>query len=251
MQHAGAEQVHLDASIRRKSFAAANHGTKTILENVNLRITSNELVVITGPSGCGKTTLLNIIANIDTDYEGNVKLLETQNSQVPVSYVFQNPVLLPWRTVRENLTLSIESPDEHVAELDSLLQSMGLEDVKDKFPRQISLGMARRVSLARAFAVRAPLLLMDEPFVSLDEPTAERLRDLLLSQLAGRDMAVLFVTHNLREALFLADRLVILSQEPATVVEEITLRPLGRGRNQTAIEHLRNEIISKHPEILR
>ncbi len=251
MQRAGAEQVQLEASIQSKSFAAANHGAKTILENVNLRITSDELVVITGPSGCGKTTLLNIIANIDTDYEGDVKLLETQNGRVPVSYVFQNPLLLPWRTVRENLLLSIQSPDEHLAELDSLLQAMGLEDVKDKFPRQISLGMARRVSLARAFAVQAPLLLMDEPFVSLDEPTAERLRDLLLSQLTGRDMAVLFVTHNLREALFLADRLVILSQEPATIVEEITLKPHGRGRDQITIEDLRNEIIAKHPEILR
>lgn len=251
MQHAGAEQVQLDVSIRKKCFATAKHDTKTILENVTIRVKSDELVAITGPSGCGKTTLLNIIANIDTDYEGNVQLPETQNGQVPVSYVFQNPLLLPWRTVIENLTLSIESPDEQSAELDSLLRTMELEDVKDKFPRQISLGMARRLSLARAFAVKAPLLLMDEPFVSLDEPTAERLRELLLAQLTGRHMGVLFVTHNLREALFLADRLVVLSQNPATIVEEITLQPHGRGRDHATIERLRDEIIAKHPELLR
>ncbi len=251
MQRAGVKQVQLDVSIRKKCFAAAKHAPKTVLENISLQIASNELVVITGPSGCGKTTLLNIVANIDQDYEGTVQLPKIQNGHIPVSYVFQNPLLLPWRTVGENLALSIDSPDEHTAELDSLLQSMGLAEVKDKYPRQISLGMARRVSLARAFAVKAPLLLMDEPFVSLDEPTAERLRDLLLNQLAKQELAVLFVTHNLREALFLADRLVVLSQEPATIIEEISLQSYARGRDHSTIEHLRKEIIGKHPELLR
>ena len=250
MQLAGAKQVQLKVSIQKKCFATAKHNTKTILENINLCVKCDELVAITGPSGCGKSTLLNIIANIDTDYQGHVQLPETRNGQIPVSYVFQNPALLPWRTVHENLTLSIESPEQHSAQLSSLLQSMELENVKDEFPRNISLGMARRVSLARAFAAKAPLLLMDEPFVSLDEPIAERLRDLLLSQLVEQQMAVLFVTHNLREALYLADRLLILSRNHSTIVEEITLEPIGRGRSHAIIEHLRNEIINRHPEIL-
>lgn len=251
MQHVGDKQVLLDVSIQKKCFAAAKHENKTIIENVKLQVKKDELVAITGPSGCGKTTLLNIISNIDSDYEGEVHLPETQNGVVPVSYVFQNPLLLPWRTVLENLHLASKSSDEQSAEIESLLQTMDLEDVKDKFPRQISVGMARRVSLARAFSVKAPLLLMDEPFVSLDEPTAERLRGLLLSQLSDRHMGVLFVTHNLREALYLADRLIIFSQNPATIVDEISLQPAERGRDHATIEQLRNEIIAKHPELLR
>ncbi len=250
MQHAGDKQVLLDVSIQKKCFATtSNHDPKTIIGNIKLQVKNDELVVITGPSGCGKTTLLNIISNIDKDYEGEVQLPEQTNG-LPISYVFQNPLLLPWRTVMENLCLALESPDEHSDELESLLKTMDLEDVKDKFPRQISVGMARRVSLARAFAVKAPLLLMDEPFVSLDEPTAERLRELLLNQLQTRHMGVLFVTHNLREALFLADRLVLLDRNPATIVEEISLHPTERGRDPATIERLRSEIIAKHPELL-
>ena len=250
MQHAGDKQVLLDASIRKKCFADSSKlVSQPIIENLNLQVREDELVAITGPSGCGKTTLLNIISNLEKDFEGEVHLPKTQND-LPISYVFQNPQLLPWRTVMENLRLVIDSPDERSAELMSLLQAMELENVKDKFPRQISVGMARRVSLARAFAVQAPLLLMDEPFVSLDEPTAERLRKLLLKQLKARPMGVLFVTHNLREALYLADRLILMSQNPATIVEEIQLQPSERGRDHETIECLRNEIISKHPELL-
>jgi len=251
MQHAGDKQVLLDVSIKKKCFAAAKHESKTVIENVNLQIKDDELVAITGPSGCGKTTLLNIISNFDKEYEGEVILPEPEKDLLPISYVFQNPLLLPWRTVMENLRLALQSPDEQSAELESLLKAMDLQDVKDKFPRQISVGMARRVSLARAFAVKAPLLLMDEPFVSLDEPTAERLRELLLSQLEGRNMGVLFVTHNLREALYLADRLIILSKDPATIVEEISLQPHKRGRDYDTVEQLRVEISARHPKLLR
>jgi len=254
MQQDGVDQVLLDVSITKKSFLLEKQSTKTVLENVHFQVKSDEVVAITGPSGCGKTTLLNIIADLDHDYDGSISLPKTQNNAAPISYVFQNPLLLPWRTVIENLTLAIPSSDDNqddkLQELDSLLEIMGLEDIKNSFPRHISLGMARRVSLARAFATNAPFLLMDEPFVSLDELTAERLRILLLKIISQRNLGILFVTHNIREALFLADRLVILSHSPATVMEEITLQPAGRGRDHNTIEKLRNQIIEKHPKLI-
>ncbi len=241
--------------IKSKSFA--RDGAETpVLRDVRFEMRDEELVVLTGPSGCGKTTLLKLIAGLDPDYRGSISLPQPHGDELALSYAFQEPCLLPWRTVRENIQLVLSptlSPAQQRERIEWLLDKMELSHAADNYPPSLSVGMARRVALARAFAVKAPLLIMDEPFSSIDERTAIRLRKLLLSQLQTSPRAVLFVTHNLREALFLADRLLLLSQRPATLIADLSLQPPknnGAGRPTKTVEHLHSEILQQFPDIL-
>lgn len=210
----------LRVEIRRKRF-----GDMPVIENVAFDVAEGEFVCLFGPSGTGKTTMLNIIAGIDADYDGTVVVPGSPR----VGYVFQEPRLLPWLTVRQNITLPIEGEAELLAGVDDLLRAVGLADFAGHFPERLSLGMARRVAIARAFAVRPDLLLMDEPFVSLDADTAQRLRALLGDLWAGRPTTTVFVTHDLREAVELSDRILMFSPRPATLVRDIPI-PLAHPR---------------------
>lgn len=249
MQTVGAEQSSLKVSIKEKKFTH-QQSEKIVLSKVEFEVLANELTVITGPSGCGKSTLLNIIAGLDDQFSGSVSRPSYAIDSIPISYVFQDPTLLPWETIERNITLVNPSLETDQAALDKLLASLGLTGTKNKYPRKLSLGMARRVALARAFSAQAPVLLLDEPFVSLDELTAETLRKLLLQQLQQRQMMAVFVTHNLREALFLADRLIILGDTPTSVVENIAFEAGTRGRALEQVESLRNQLIQDYAWIL-
>ncbi len=212
----------LTIEIRRKAFAAQGGGAAhEVLRDVELKISSGEFVCLLGPSGCGKTTLLNIVAGLDRDFEGRILWPARAGQALPaIGYVFQNPALLPWRSVRENLRL-VMSPDQVSQDLDArYLQAMGLEAYGDSYPKSLSLGMSRRVALARALVIQPDVLLMDEPFVSLDEDTAGGLRELLLGIWRDKPTTVLFVTHDSREALFLGQRLVTLAGRPASVARD-------------------------------
>ena len=239
----------LHVKVDKKDFIRFDEKRISVLENIEFRIKDHELVAITGPSGCGKTTLLNLIAGLDTHYEGHIKLPAYADDALPLSYVFQKPCLLPWRTLKENIALALQSPQQHEARIQSMMESMGIADAADSYPTMLSVGMARRTALARAFVVKAPLLLMDEAFSSIDELTATRLRKLLLSQLEVSPHVVIFVTHNLREALFLGNRLLILSKRPATIVADLPLSG-KRGRDADEIEGLHKQILHQFPEIL-
>jgi NitT/TauT family transport system ATP-binding protein len=162
--------------------------------------------------------------------------------------VFQEPRLLPWLTVEDNLELVLADDPESDAKIETWLAEMGLADVRAVFPTRLSLGMARRVALARAFIIEPTLLLMDEPFVSLDEPTAERLRHVLLETLRAHPATVLFVTHNLREAITLADRIALLGPAPTRVLREIEV-PIPRERrfDPAAIEACRVALAEELP----
>ena len=201
-----------------------------------------------GPSGCGKTTLLNIIADLDNDYQGNIGLSQ-QSARPKIGYIFQNPRLLPWRTVRENIELVVDDPlSIHI--IDSLLELMQLTASQHVYPERLSLGMSRRASITRAFAVEPDLLLMDEPFVSLDAPTARQVRALLLSLWQQRPHTVLFVTHDLREAIALADRIIFLSASPMSVISEISVPiPRAERHDETAIETFRQQLLNDYPAI--
>jgi ABC-type nitrate/sulfonate/bicarbonate transport system ATPase subunit len=209
-------EVMLRLHIERKVFHT-DQDEIPVLGNIELTLGAREIVALVGPSGCGKTTLLRIVGGLDTDFQGTI---DWSGTHVPhIGTVFQEPRLLPWRTVRQNLLLAQSTANHELA--DELLRSLDLTLFSDAFPRTLSLGMARRVAIARAFAIQPELLLLDEPFVSLDTTTAARSRDLLLNTWRERPTAVLLITHDRAEALSLADRTILLSDRPARIVEEI------------------------------
>lgn len=241
-------ELHIE--IRSKQHRRGDAGVPaTILRDVRLQLDAGEFVCLVGPSGCGKTTLLNLVAGLDRDYQGSIHIgTATQTALPRIGYVFQNPRLLPWRTVGENIALALP-PDTDPDYVEHLLQMVDLAQVLDRHPERLSVGMARRVALVRAFAANPNLLLMDEPFVSLDPPTARRVRELLLRLWEERPHSVLFVTHDLREAVELADRLVFLGSTPATVLSEIPVSLPRSERGEAAVEAFRKELFENHPEI--
>ncbi len=241
--------IHIQ--IADKSYPDKNHPGRVhqAIANLEFAIKDHEFVCLVGPSGCGKTTLLNVIAGLDADYDGQIRLSARQSARI--GYVFQNPRLLPWRTVRENIELAGEEKID-AAVLDGLLEIMELTRVQHAYPQQLSLGMSRRVAILRAFAIQPDLLLMDEPFVSLDAPTARRVRELLMKLWRKRPHTVLFVTHDLREAIALADRIVFLSQSPMQVVDEVDIRlTAGQRLQEKDIESFRQQLLQHHPAIAR
>ena len=235
--------------ILNKRFPGVGEATGHLaIENLNLTINPQEFVCLVGPSGCGKTTLLNIIAGLDTDFTGEISVGQvTKKSKIGV--VFQNPRLLAWRTVRQNIEL-VQERFQNAELIDELLDVMQLTVFQNVYPERLSLGMSRRVALIRAFAVNPDLLLMDEPFVSLDAPTARQVRDLLLLLWEKRPHTVLFVTHDLREAIALADRLVFLSAAPMGFVADIKVSiPRTERNNEQAIEEFRQQLMNEYPAI--
>lgn len=200
----------IDIRIASKWHRDPGGGRRQILSNVAFRVERAETVALLGRSGIGKTSLLHAIAGLDAGFEG-----EVSGDRGNVGFVFQSPRLLPWRSALQNL--QIVAPDRAVDELKSLLETVGVGDAADHFPGQLSLGMARRVAVARALAVRPSLLLLDEPFASLDQQTAGRLREMLKRVLAAADIPSIIVTHDPAEALELSDRVIVLGGSPATV----------------------------------
>ena len=222
--------------------------TKQVIKDLTINLGTNEFVCLVGPSGCGKTTLLNILAGLDTQFTGSIEL-NPQHLKPKVGYVFQNPRLLPWRTVRENIELASNAKPET---LEFLLENMGLTAEKDSFPEHLSLGMSRRVSIIRAFATDPDLLLMDEPFVSLDPPTARQVRQLLVNLWSKRPHKILYVTHDLREAIALADRLIFLDTQPMSVIKEVTVTIPRKDRSkEIKIEQFRQQLFIDYPEITK
>jgi ABC-type nitrate/sulfonate/bicarbonate transport system ATPase subunit len=221
------------------------------LRDLESAVAAGEFVALVGPSGCGKTTFLNIVAGLDRDFDGEVVLQPSENGRTPrIGYVFQNPRLLPWRTVRENLMLVLRRGQDPEA-VDRLLRAVELYGARNVYPGRLSGGMSRRAAIARAFVIDPDLLLMDEPFVSLDADGAARLRELLLALWRARPTTVLFVTHDLREAVFLADRLLLLSPAPGRVLADLPI-PLPRERrgDGAASDDLCREIGARHRQLI-
>jgi NitT/TauT family transport system ATP-binding protein len=242
----------LVADVREKRYARARGAKSHIaLAGLSLQVPAGQFVALVGPSGCGKTTFLNIVAGLDRDFAGDVQLAPRPDGQpARVGYVFQEPRLLPWRTVYENIALVLP-PHRVDLIIKDMLQAVGLPKAQNLYPPQLSVGMSRRVAIARAFAIQPDLLLMDEPFVSLDHDTVEQLRDLLLRLWHARPTTVLFVTHDIREALVLADRLVLLSGTPGRVLADAPVSLARHRRHSGAeIESLRDEILRRHRELI-
>lgn len=195
-----------------------------------------------GPSGCGKSTLLRIVAHLDNHYTGEIEIPKDAR----LGFMFQEPRLLPWRTVRENIEL-VAAPGFSAEDLDRLAHAVGIADMMPRYPQELSLGLARRVALARAFSTRPDLLLLDEPFVSLDEKTADRLRRLLLDVWSERPTTALLVTHNAREAIQLADQLVLLASRPTHVLAVETIDIPQDSRDPKVIDEIHADFLERYP----
>ncbi len=205
----------LEVLVKRKAFRTANGDVREILHDFSLTLEAGKIHALVGPSGFGKTTLLRIIIGLDRDFEGSVTL----PPGTKIGMVFQEPRLLPWRTVLDNLKLA--APEASETALASLAKDLGLDDHLRNFPGELSLGQARRVALARALAIEPNLLVLDEPFVSLDAALARRLASELAALVERTGVTTLLVTHDIDEAIRLADHIVLLGHRPAEIVGNI------------------------------
>lgn len=233
--NAGADALEL--RIDSKTYRSAEGQPIEVIRGLALRLEAGSFGALMGPSGCGKTTLLRIAAGLDSDFQGSRSVPQTQRLAV----VFQEPRLLPWRTVEENIRLVLPAA-ERGADLEPLVAILGLASHMEHYPGGLSLGLARRVAIARALAIRPTLLLLDEPFASLDEATAARLREELAVLTRRERITTLCVTHDPAEAAELADHLFVLSQRPATVVFEKQLSSYGFPRSRADIVSIQDEL---------
>lgn len=246
--------IELNVAIKDKYY---ENSETAVLSQLDFKVNSGEFLAIIGPSGCGKTTLLNMISGLEScvgqhiSYSSNSsgnrfkkndlasdcsKSEYLENEQANrIGYIFQQPRLMPWLTVRENIELVLDPTQFN--KIEGLLAEVGLAQKGDYFPSQLSGGMQRRVSIARAFAINPQLLLLDEPFNSLDAPTAGRLRKLLLDLCREKKTTVVFVTHDLQEAIYLADRIIFLSDSPCTIIHESIIN-FPKPRTESGIAEL-------------
>ena len=241
MQRAGVTS-QFEIRIDEKTYVGADGSRLTAIRDFALDVAQESMTVLMGPSGCGKTTLLRIVAGLDDRFVGKVNVPEGAR----IGVMFQEPRLLPWRTVRQNIEL-VAAPDFSGEDLEWLAQAVGIADMLPRYPQELSLGLARRVALARAFATKPDLLLLDEPFVSLDERTADRLRRLLLEVWSARPTTAILVTHNAREAILLADQLVLLAPRPTHVVTVETIAVPQAERDPQAIEAIHVDLLERYP----
>jgi ABC-type nitrate/sulfonate/bicarbonate transport system ATPase subunit len=234
-QSAG-DAAPLELRIDAKSFLSADGTPVEVVRGLKLRLEAGSFGALIGPSGCGKTTILRIAAGLDPDFQGQLRIPGSWR----LGMVFQEPRLLPWRTVEQNIRLALPAHSAAV-DLTELVGILGLGSHLTRYPGELSLGLARRAAIARAFAVGPDFLLLDEPFVSLDETTASRLRDELAALTQRTRVTTLFVTHDLAEAIQLADRLFFLSDRPTRIIAEKSLPPRGT-RSREVIASIGDEM---------
>jgi len=252
MTKATAESLLTPASLNQDAFLTIDNvakiyptktGSYTVLQNVNLKINKGEFICLIGHSGCGKTTLLNMVSGFSQPSIGQVRV----NGKPVVKpgpdrmVVFQGYALLPWLTVFENVYLAVKRvyPEKSQAEktriVNEHLAMVGLTEAAEKKPTQISGGMKQRVAIARALSIRPEVLILDEPFGALDAITKEELQEELLKIWNDHRCTVLMITHDIDEALFLADKLVMMTNGPAATIGEVMEIPFKRPRNRTRI----------------
>jgi ABC-type nitrate/sulfonate/bicarbonate transport system ATPase subunit len=228
--------VQLEVDIVRKAFTNAAGERLDVLSDFSFTLGAGEVGVFVGPSGCGKSTMLKIIAGLDHDYQGRV----ARPAGARTGMVFQEPRLLPWRSVEENVRLVAPQADE--ARLSALFSVLELTAHRSHFPGELSLGLARRVALARALAIEPDFLILDEPLASLDNALAARLRDQIATLVNGRTVTTLLATHDLEDAVRLGDRLFLLSPRPARILTELPIRTPRSARGEAEIAAIKADI---------
>lgn len=210
----------LDIRVERKTFAST-----TVLQNIHLQLQPRETVSLLGPSGCGKSTLLRIVAGLEQDFHG-----ELRSNAGEVAFVFQEPRLMPWLTVAQNIGFSADGNYDK-AWVGQLIDEVGLSGFAEALPKALSGGMAQRVAIARGLYSRPDVLLLDEPFSAVDAFTRMKLQDLLLQLAERHAIALLLVTHDVDEALYLSDRVLVMDNRPSRIRQEVEV-PLTHPRDR-------------------
>ncbi|GAB6125316.1 ABC transporter ATP-binding protein [Humidesulfovibrio idahonensis] len=230
------------------------YGELLVLDDISFNVAEGEFVAIVGPTGCGKTTFLNALSRLIPISSGNILIdgEEADPKRHNISFVFQEPTCLPWRTVRDNVAYGMEVkglPQAEInARLEKILDMVGLTQCADLYPNQISASMLQRIAVSRAFAVNPDLLLMDEPYGQLDVKLRFYLEDELVNLWRKLESTVLFITHNIEEAVYVAERILVLSNKPTKIKAEVKV-DLPRPRNFLDPEFVR---IRKHvTELIR
>lgn len=232
-----------------KSYATDGHSDLQALDISNLNLSASELTCIVGPTGCGKTTLLNILSGVDAKYEGNVDC--TPSGAPKTAYMFQQDLLLPWRTVAQNITIGLEACGVEVQSevTDEWLQRLGLSDFARAYPSALSVGMRQRVALARTLALNADLYLFDEPLSAQDFPSRIAIEEIFRTHLRRNGCITVVVTHNIEEAIVLGDRIIVLSGRPARFVDDIIISDMPgtnrsvAGRKDPILAHYFHKVV--------
>ena len=244
---------NLSVNVQNKSYKDINNASfLTAIKDMDFKVPDGQFCCLLGPSGCGKTTLLNILSGLDNNYDGNIQFDDDSSPQdSDIGYMFQEPRLVPWLTVRQNVEIVTQQTSKDKDLSNSILETMGLSENMESFPSQLSGGMQRRVAIARAFINKPKILLLDEPFISLDFTVANRLRNMLINIWQQQKTTIIFVTHDLREAIFLGDRILFLSKCPSKVIYDYNIN-LDRPRDMESkdIENIRNKLIKNDPSII-
>ena len=236
-----------------KLFDSKNNDVLSVLEDINLTVDDGELVCLLGPSGCGKTTLLRLIAGLDHPTSGEViangEVVKKPSGDRAV--IFQQYSLFPWLTVLKNVTFGLEmtkntSKEENIRAAERYLENVGLIDFKDSYPHELSGGMKQRVAIIRSLLNHSPILLMDEPFSALDMQNRHKLQEQLIGVWKRFENTIVFVTHDVDEAVFLADKIVIMDKNPGKIAEVVEV-PIERPRKRDSQEFikLQDSIVKK------
>ncbi|WP_445487637.1 ABC transporter ATP-binding protein [Niallia sp. 03133] len=221
--------------VKNKSFTQGSKKVKA-LETINLVIEEQDFLTIIGPSGCGKSTLLKIIAGLDTDYEGEITINDrtVKGAGIQQGFIFQEHRLFPWLTVEENIAADLSLKNKEVRrKVDELIEIVRLKGSEKLYPKELSGGMSQRVAIARALLREPEVLLLDEPFGALDAFTRKHLQDVLLDIWQKKKMAMILVTHDIEESVYLGNRLAIMKAKPGKVYKELKI-PLSYPRNRTS-----------------
>lgn len=236
------DDPHIEIKDLILSYDSDNAEAEPVIAGLNLRIPAGQFCAIIGPSGCGKSTLLRLIDGLQKPTSGRVMIdgAHVENPPASIGMVFQHFALMPWKTVRKNVefalgNLGVPKTDSRVR-AEQWLSRVGLTDYLNHYPGQISGGMQQRVGLARALAIEPDLMLMDEPFGSLDAQTRILLQEEVLRLWEHSERTVVFVTHDIEEALYLADRVIVMSARPGRIIEDMPV-PFARPRDETVKAH--------------
>ncbi len=243
-----AEQGRIEVRVVSKVFADSSGSVVEALTSVTLDVAPGEFVSLVGPSGCGKSTLLRMISGLDAPTSGQLYLdgQEIQGPHYERGLIFQDPTLFPWLTVKKNIAIGLEARKQHNRreEVREMIKLVGLEGFEQAFPFQLSGGMAQRAAMARALVNHPRVLLLDEPLGALDAFTRMQMQDELLRIWQDRSTTMLFVTHDIDEAVYLSDRIVVMASRPGRI-KEIVRVPMGRprARNHPDFFRLRTKIL--------